>query len=121
MIYNQQQTPINSDVERVVKAILKEDAKYALHEMRSVHRENLVVPVTMIYPDKSRADAVSRNISPAGICLISSIPLESDQILDLEIYRLQGACSVLSAEIRWCKPFGETYFMSGWKFLRVRK
>jgi hypothetical protein len=107
------------ELEKFVRDIVHEDAKYVLTEMRSMHRENLVVPVTLVYKDGKRQNGFSRNISPVGICLISQVPVAQNQMLDLEIYRLSGKPSTISAEVRWCKPFGEDFFMSGWKFVRM--
>ena len=113
------QSPTTPELERFVKEIVKEDAKYVLTEMRSRHRENLVVPVTMIFKDGKRQHGFTRNISPVGVCLIGKEPLAENQIVELEIYRLNGEPTTISAEVRWCKPFGENYFMSGWKFMQM--
>ena len=107
------------ELERFVKEIVKEDARYVLTEMRSMHRERLVLPVTLAFKDGTRKQAFSRNISPVGICLIGNDPVAQNQHVELEIYRLSGKATRISAEVRWCKPFGEDFFMSGCKFMRL--
>ena len=107
------------ELERFVKEIVKEDAKYVLTEMRSRHRENLVVPVAMVFKDGKRLHGFTRNISPVGVCIIGKEPLAENQVVELEIYRLNAKPTTISAEVRWCKPFGEDFFMSGWKFMRL--
>ena len=120
MLRNQSQHAFCPDIERLVKEIVRDDARYVLTEMRSMHRENLVVPVTLIFSDGTRHNTFSRNISPVGVCLIGREPIPENQIVDLEIYRLNGKPDRVSADVRWCKPFGKEYFMSGWKFLQLK-
>ena len=120
MMKNQSQHATCPEIERLIKEIVKDDARYVLTEMRSMHRENLVVPVTLIFADGVRMHSFSRNISPVGVCLISKQPIPENQLVDLEIYRLNGKPDRVSADMRWCKPFGKDYYMSGWKFMQVR-
>lgn len=119
MLKNHSAGATTPELERFVREIVKDDAKYVLTEMRSMHRENLIIPVTLVFKDGSRKHGFSRNISPVGICLISNEPVAENQIVELEIYRLNGKPSSITAEVRWCKPFGEDFFMSGWKFMRM--
>lgn len=114
-------TTTSPELENLIKEVVKEDNRYVRSEMRSVHRENLIVPVTIHFKDGRQQEAFSRNISPAGICLISSEQVAANQLLDLEIYRLNGKCDRIIAEVRWCKPFGQEYFMSGWKFVQLKR
>ena len=120
MLKNQMQQPSCPLVEKVIKEIVRDDARYVLTEMRSMHRENLVLPVTLIFKDGTRQHTFSRNVSVVGICLIGTDFVTENQIVDLEIYRINGAPSRISADVRWCKPFGKNYFMSGWKFLQLK-
>ena len=120
MMKNQSHSAFCPDIERLIKEIVRDDARYVLTEMRSMHRENLVVPVTLIFADGTRQNTFSRNISPVGVCLIGKEPVPDNQIVDLEIYRLKGKPDRVSADVRWCKPFGKEYFMSGWKFLQIK-
>ena len=114
-------TTTSPELENLIKEVVKEDTRYVRSEMRSVHRESLVVPVTIFHRDDREQHAFSRNISPAGICLISSEPVNVNETLELEIYRLNGKSERIIAEVRWCKPFGEEYFMSGWKFVQLKR
>ena len=114
-------TATSPELENLIKEVVREDNRYVRSEMRSVHRENLVVPVTIVLKDGCQQPAFSRNISPAGICLISSEPVTANQTLELEIYRLNGKSDRIIAEVRWCRPFGQEYFMSGWKFMQLKR
>lgn len=120
MMKNQSLSMSCPEIERLINDIVKDDARYVLTEMRSMHRENLVVPVTMIFADGTRQNSFSRNISAVGVCLIGKEPVTDNQVVDLEIYRLHRKPDRVSADVRWCKSFGTEYFMSGWKFLQIR-
>jgi len=110
---------ISPEIDRLIKDIIRDDARYST-ELRSVHRERLVCPVTVKLDDsEEEIHAFSRNISSAGICLISQKPVDQRASATLEIYRLKDTASEIIAECRWCKPFGEHYFMSGWQFTRL--
>ncbi len=115
------QLAASPEIDRLIKEIVKEDTNYALTEMRSVHRENLVVPVTLVFSDGSTQHTHSRNISAVGVCLIGTEPVPINELVDLEIYRLKGSPSRIVADPRWCKPFGANYFMSGWKFIQMKR
>ena len=110
------------EIQRHIQEILLENTRYK-RELRSFHREVLVCPVLLQLQDVEADEqhCVSRNISPAGISLISSIEFDEYQVATLELYRLTPAPRKgILAECRWCKPFGEMYWMSGWQFLRLQ-
>lgn len=114
-------SPVSAEIELVVKQILRDDAVYTLTEMRSRHRENLVLPVTIYFSESNSVDGFSRNISEAGICIITASPVDDDTMADLELYRLHGKRVTITSEARWCRPFGRDYFMSGWKFMNLQR
>jgi hypothetical protein len=120
MLKTQLQPAVTPEIQKLVKTIVDEDSQYVMNEMRSSHRDNLVVPVRVFFKDGTYDETFSRNISPLGICLIGKQMIPSNQSVDLEIYRLRGEPDRISAMLRWCKPFGKKYFMSGWKFLPSR-
>jgi hypothetical protein len=113
--------PVPQDVELAVKELLREDTRYTLTEMRSRYRENLVVPVKLFYRNGEPEMGFSKNVSEAGICVITQNAVPENEILDLEIYRLYGSPIRITSDARWCRPFGQCYYMSGWKFLHLRK
>lgn len=121
MLNSQKSSPCNPLVDRAVREIVKEDSRYALHEMRSVHRENLVIPVTLVLKNGEKKYTHSRNISGAGICLIGKELIAEGLVTDMELYRLSGQPTRILAEARWCRKFGHEYFMSGWKFIGLSK
>ncbi len=112
---------VPADVEAAIKELLREDARYTLTEMRSRYRENLVVPVIVHHSEKESFSGFSRNISEAGICIITEHPISDDSVADLDIYRLGGPSIRVTSNVRWCRPFGKHYYMSGWKFMNLRR
>ena len=117
MMKTQMQRAVSPAIQKLVKDIVDDDSIYVMNELRSTYRENLVVPVRVFFNDGTFEDTFSRNISPLGMCLIGKQIVSSNQSVELEIYRLRAEPERVSAILRWCKPFGKKYFMSGWKFL----
>lgn len=115
---------VRPEIQRVVNDILLENSRYK-RELRSFHREVLVCPVIVSFSESMDVDAqhcVSRNISAAGISIISSVEFPASLKAMMEIYRLKKTQNhQIHAECRWCKPFGDMYWMSGWRFLRLQK
>lgn len=107
------------ELEAAIKEILKQDARYVLSEVRCRHREPLVVPVRVIRQERILASGFSRNISKSGICLITPQPLPVEEIVQLEIYRLQEKALTIFSKARWCRAYGPEYFMSGCRFLAI--
>lgn len=110
-----------SEMRRFVEEILMENARYK-RELRSFHREVLVSPVVMKLASDPHQElhCVSRNISPAGIALISAFNIEDKASATLQLYRLTGSTTTeILAECRWCRAFGPSYWMSGWKFVHL--
>lgn len=110
---------VSADVERLINQIILEDSIFE-REMRSTHREKLVLPINLKFMNGLPSIAAfSRNLSTAGACLITRQSIELQMLAMLQIYRLNGHDSRVVGECRWCKPFGHDYWMSGWQFLRV--
>ena len=117
MMVNQAMMATNPEVERLIQKLLIEDAQYD-HELRSAHRENLVFPVSITLTEKElEISGFSRNVSVSGICVLCDTEVIAGEQATMEIYRLhQPEASRILAECRWCKPFGDEYYASGWQF-----
>ena len=109
----------NPIVEQLMKDLLKEDFQYVQNDRRSVVREHFVRPVSVTLGNQESFSAFSRDFSPAGIGLLSERPIKEKESAKLAIYRLKGKPAVVVAECRWCKPYGESWYLSGWQFLRL--
>lgn len=111
------------EIEAIVRDLLKEDSDYDRNENRSAHRESLVraVTVQMRRPIESELHAFSRNISGAGIGLITNDQIPDGATAILTIEPLKERPSQILAECRWCKPYGKNWFISGWLFMMVKQ
>lgn len=109
----------NPDVERLIKQIDIEHSRYE-RDLRSIQREKIVLPVEMKFmngdPD---VFAITRNLSPAGVCIIANEPFGERMLSKMRLHRLNDSKSEIIAECKWCRPFGTGFWMSGWQFLRV--
>jgi hypothetical protein len=117
MMINQAMVSSNPEVERLIREMLSENARYE-RELRSAHRENLVFPVSIYRPEEDeRIFGFSRNVSVTGVCILCDTELAPGERATLEIYRLHKAePSRVRSECRWCKPFGDNFYASGWQF-----
>ena len=101
----------------MVQGLLREDLEFERTENRSAHRESLVRFVSIDRGgDQGAIDAFSRNISNAGVGVISSDPIPERSTATLTIERLDGTIVKVFAECRWCKPYGKKWQLSGWQF-----
>ena len=64
--------------------------------------------------------AFSREISLSGVGLLHNMPLERQEVV-IAFNRQDGAPIHLRAEIVWCRPCGEGWYLSGGKFLDARE
>ena len=128
--------PPKPDIKRVIDEILKEDARYNQSENRTAHRENLVrhVGIEFRQSEQSSADgkedsedelpsAFSRNVSATGIGLVTKSQVEEKAVAVLQIERLGSnakPANILS-ECRWCRPYGDNWFLSGWQFINLKR
>jgi hypothetical protein len=63
-----------------------------------------------------KVSAFSRDISPSGIGLLHSMPLDTDR-LRLSIPWTEGHPLEIRTDIRWCAPAGEGWYLSGGRFV----
>ena len=112
----------NPDVERAVKNLLTEDSNFDRHENRSQHREHLVRPlmVQLREPEQSVA-GFSRNISAAGIGIISDQQIADGSTAVIEVTCQKGPDQKFLAECRWSKSYGDDWFISGWQFVSMKR
>ena len=113
---------ISPELDQMVADLLKEDSDYDRHENRSAHRLNLVrsVILNVRRPAEKELVGFSRNISETGIGLITSEPIQDRANALLTIERLHGPSYQVLAECRWCKPYGENWYITGWQFMMMK-
>jgi hypothetical protein len=103
-----------------VQQLIKDNEIETLRERRSVDRKPFVRPVS-IAVGKNRDtvhEAFSRDISAIGIGLMSQVPFERGSLAVLSIHCPTRRSTRLIAETRWCQPYGQGWFLSGWSFIR---
>lgn len=112
----------NPDIERAVKELLAADANFDRNENRTVHREHLVRHLRLeLRETKQSIDAFSRNISAVGIGIITDRETDVGAIAEMEIERLKGPAVKIIAKCRWCRSYGENWFISGWQFQSLKR
>jgi len=113
----------NVEIAKIVKGLLKEDADHDRRENRSVHRENMLraVSIDVRQPKKLALQGFSRNISGAGMGLITNEQIPENSIAILSSEPLKDRPYKIMSECRWCKPYGKNWFVSGWLFRTVTR
>ena len=66
----------------------------------------------------TKLSAFSRDISPTGIGLLHSMPLNTGRVI-LHVPSAGGHDLDISAEVRWCAPASEEWYVSGGRFVRL--
>ncbi len=114
--------PAKPDIQRAIDGILKEDSNFDRNENRSAHRENLVRPVEIeIRETETTVSGFSRNVSGSGIGIITKEPIDEKAIGVIKIAGLSNNDLTILSECRWCKPYGEGWFISGWQFINLKR
>lgn len=111
------------ELQRVVDKLLQEEYRARVGERRDASRKPLARPLTIVPRDNDqlRISAFSRDISPSGIGAIGQDEFETGCVALIYIDDPCKPSAVLLAECRWCKPYGKSWFLSGWNFLAVQQ
>lgn len=102
-----------------IQRLIKEVQASQLRERRAVDRKPFVRPVqitTEKSPDEPE-QGFSRDISLHGIGVIGKTEWRDSSIATLVIHSLDGRNVTVKAEVRWCKPYGNGWYLTGWSFL----
>lgn len=110
------------EFKRVVDSLILSANNFDRFENRSAMRESLVVPVRVALCDSEVSlPGFTRNISNSGVGLL--LPTEVNEgasaIVTMERADGVGKHRILS-ECRWCKPYGEAWVLSGWRFIHLK-
>ena len=102
--------------EIAVGRLIKEDRSVEL-EQRTGDRLHAAVPVSIyLRGNPYRIPSFTRNLSRSGLCLVSKVETQPDQIADLEIMRTNGESGRIESHCMWAKQYGEDHWVSGWRF-----
>ena len=116
-------TPVgNPEFKTVVDSLMSSVSNYDRVEYRSAIRESLVVPVRVIFSeDDFQMPGFTRNISTTGVGLLLPATCKEGSLGIIQLERADARCKhCVLAECRWVKSFGESWFLSGWKFIKVQ-
>ena len=113
-------TQPNITAEKLDEAALKELLTAANGERREDPRHPLFAPVSLCIMDQPGLlmSAFSREISCSGIGLLHVMPIEKGQVGKVSI-KVEEKQMFMTAECVWCRPVGDGWFLSGWRFVRV--
>jgi hypothetical protein len=101
-----------------VDVLLKEHQTTVLRERRAVDRQPFVRPVRVITQRGGTViEGFTRDISRNGISILLPQEVHPGMIVILEIHSLFGQPLAVRAENRWCDPFGDGWYSSGWYFI----
>jgi hypothetical protein len=114
-------THAEPEIEKLIKSLLVEEFSFDQTERRTLVREHFVRPISITIAGQPTFIAFSRNFTASGIGLISNRPINESELASLEIYRLNDQPAELLAECRWCKSYGGSWYLSGWKLLKIKK
>ena len=98
--------------------LLKEDrAIESEQEQRNSDRLQAAVPISIYLPDNTyRVPGFTRNLSHSGLCLVSKVEIQPNQVADLEVMCLTGESSRIESRCMWTKQYDDGHWVSGWKF-----
>ena len=68
---------------------------------------------------KETIEAVSVNISSAGVCLISKHAVPERSVAKILIPYREGRTSSIRSECRWTQDYAAGWYMTGWRFLHL--
>ncbi len=101
-----------------VDSLLREQQATNLRERRAVDRQPFVRPLHVIPSRNGKPQAgFSRDVSRHGISIVLHEPLNPGTIAVLQVHSLYGPPLEVRAEVRWCDPFGDGWYATGWYFL----
>ena len=105
-----------------IEFLLKEYETEMLRDRRAVRRKPFVRPV-IIQTGRNRDEihhVFSRDISSVGIGVISQVKWKDNTVARISIESINGKrTATVDAQARWTQPYGEGWYITGWKFLNA--
>lgn len=112
----------NPEIERTVNRLIAEDTQYDRIENRSSLRHKFIRAVDLQLRDSGREiPAFSRNLSADGIGVITNEMVAEGEMAVISIAPLGQGEVLLLGKCRWCKSYGENWFLSGWQFINLKR
>lgn len=116
---NQQIRPTSSEIEHIVQEIEMDESRFD-RELRSVSRQKIILPVSIrSLNGTARVEGFTRNLSGAGVSLISDRSFREGTVARLQIHTQNRSTAEIIGECKWCRPYAHRTFICGWHFLRI--
>lgn len=100
-----------------IDRLLAEVQRAKLSDRRTEPRQPFVRPVKVHFVNGPSLSAFSKDISAQGIGIVCEIIMKTGSLATLEIHSTKGDPVLLRSEVRWCDPYGQGWFLIGWKFI----
>ena len=106
-------------IKQIIESLRKAEKDEATRERRTAERLTFIRPVVITTgrDRQTHVKATSKDLSHTGMGLIHDVAFEVGRIGVLKIYRLHDDPLLIRAECRWCQPYCQSWFVSGWRFL----
>ena len=87
-------------------------------DTRATGRFAFFTPVTLqrVNEPASNLSAFTRDLSRGGVGLLHNYPIERGLVSEV-LFRSRDVDIRKPAEAAWCRPAGEGWYLSGWRFL----
>lgn len=107
-------------IEQTVLRLLSAAREEQPLERRGEPRSPFFRPISVLLdgPQRRQYSAFSREISQSGIGLLHNMPLDASE-MTLAILGPVGEVCRFRAQVVWCRPCGEGWYLSGARFLEV--
>lgn len=107
------------EVANLIHEIELDESRFE-RELRSLPRQKIILPVFLKSMNGAAVLRVfSRNLSEAGMSLISERSFQEGSLARLQFVTQRGASQEIIAECKWCRSFAGDCYISGWHFLRL--
>lgn len=91
-------------------------------DARCTEREKYAIPVVIHQKGKlPRLNGFTRNMSGDGVNLVANQQVQVNSFCMLEFVRNGGERCDIIAECVWVKKYGESHWMTGWRFPRLER
>ncbi|GAB5443869.1 MAG: hypothetical protein Fues2KO_42180 [Fuerstiella sp.] len=97
--------------------LMTEIKRAKFKERRTEQREPCTRPVSIYYGDDQLLTAFTKNVSRQGVAIISSREWHPGEIATVRIHSLERFPLCFRCEVRWSEPYGDGWFVTGWKFM----
>ena len=110
----------NPVIQKIVDDLFAEDRRSQQADRRAVNRVLFCRPVQIRARDwKHTISGITNNLSAIGVGIITLEAIPEFSSAKIDIFSETVRQSTILSELRWCKPFGNGWFVSGWKFVQV--